>query len=158
MNSIRGLVFDVEEFAVYDGPGIRTTVFMKGCPLRCNWCHNPEGLALHKQRVVSELCTRCGKCKTVCPSPNRCVGCGKCVHVCPNRCVRIAGSYYTPEELSKQLRKNADILTMSGGGITFSGGECTLQADFLIAVIDLLPELPIAIETCVIVHPRSSDD
>ena len=79
-----GLVFDIEEFAVFDGPGIRCAVFLKGCPLRCMWCHNPEGLEPHPQRVVTHsLCIHCGACRQVCRSPEHCVGCGRCVDVCP---------------------------------------------------------------------------
>lgn len=148
VSSVKGLLFDIEEFAVFDGPGIRTAVFMKGCPLRCNWCHNPEGLEIHKQRVVSSLCCHCGACKTVCPSPEKCIGCGKCMSVCPTHCIHIAGEYYTPEELAAKLRRNADILSMNDGGITFSGGECSMQTEFLLSVRELLPELHFAIETC----------
>ncbi|MBE5775156.1 MAG: glycyl-radical enzyme activating protein, partial [Clostridiales bacterium] len=82
VKNTKGLVFDIEEFAVYDGPGIRCAVFMKGCPLRCMWCHNPEGLKKCPQRVVTHsLCVHCGACREVCPSPDNCIGCGKCVNV-----------------------------------------------------------------------------
>lgn len=148
MSQIKGLVFDIEEFAVFDGPGIRTTVFLKGCPLRCNWCHNPEGLLMKPQRVVSSMCVGCGACRTVCPSPDNCIGCGKCLDLCPRNCIRMAGRYWTAEELAAKLAENADILEMNGGGITFSGGECTLQADFVLEVRRLLPHSHFAIETC----------
>ncbi len=148
MEAIQGLVFDIEEFAVFDGPGIRTTVFLKGCPLRCNWCHNPEGLKMHPQRMVSSLCKKCGTCKTVCPSPGSCIGCGKCISVCPQNCIRIAGTYWTADALAEKLSANAEILKMNGGGITFSGGECTMQADFILAVRRRLRDLHFAIETC----------
>lgn len=143
-----GLVFDIEEFAVYDGPGIRCAVFMKGCPLRCMWCHNPEGLAAHPQRVVTKsLCENCGACKAVCPSPEKCVGCGRCVDVCPKGAIRIAGTRMTAREVADKIRRQAKILEMNGGGVTFSGGEVMLQGDFVIAVRKLIPEVHALIET-----------
>ncbi len=148
MEDIQGTVFDIEEFAVFDGPGIRTTVFLKGCPLRCNWCHNPEGLRVSPQRTVSSLCVKCGACKAVCEHPDHCIGCGKCVSVCPKNCIRISGVRWSAEQLAEKLSQNADILQMNGGGITFSGGECTMQADFMIAVREKLPDVHFAIETC----------
>lgn len=143
-----GLVFDIEEFAVFDGPGIRCAVFMKGCPLRCMWCHNPEGLAAHPQRVVTHaLCIRCGACKRVCPSPDRCIGCGKCIDVCPNGAVRIAGIRMSAAEVAQKIRRQARILELNGGGVTFSGGEALMQADFVLAVRSLVPDVHALIET-----------
>ena len=145
---MQGLIFDIEEFAVYDGPGIRTAVFFKGCPLRCNWCHNPEGLLPRPQRVVSSLCMHCGKCREVCPTPDHCTACGRCAQVCPRNCIRIAGKYWTSDELAAKLLANAPLLKMNGGGITFSGGECSLQTDFILEVRPKLGDLHCAIETC----------
>lgn len=133
--NVTGLVFDIEEFAVFDGPGIRCAVFMKGCPLRCMWCHNPEGLAPHPQRVVTKsLCVSCGECMKICPSPEKCVGCGKCVDVCPRGAIRIAGTRMTAKEVADRINKQAKILAMNGGGVTFSGGEVMMQPDFVVAV------------------------
>ncbi len=83
-NMKQATVFSIEEFSVYDGPGIRTTVFFKGCPMRCNWCHNPEGL-LPKIQVVKSPngCLRCGACEEVCQNKDECIACGKCISVCP---------------------------------------------------------------------------
>lgn len=152
MNTINrstlGLVFDIEEFAVFDGPGIRCTVFLKGCPLRCMWCHNPEGLSAKPQRVVTHsLCVHCGECERVCPSPGKCIGCGKCVEVCPRGCIRIAGTQMSAEAVADILRKNEMLLQMNDGGVTFSGGEALMQPEFVLAVRRLVPGLHALIET-----------
>lgn len=134
---MKGLVFSIEEFSVYDGPGIRTAVFFKGCPLRCNWCHNPEGLAPARQIVKNPNgCTGCGCCRAACAHPDGCTLCGKCVAACPKNLIRISGTEWEADELVRKLSKNIDILNESGGGITFSGGECLMQADFLTEVIE----------------------
>lgn len=148
VNNIKGLVFDIEEFAVYDGPGIRCAVFVKGCPLRCMWCHNPEGLSHLPQRVVTHsLCIHCGACKEVCPSPEKCIACGKCIDVCPKGCIKIAGEWMTAEEVAAKIRRHEKLLKLNDGGVTFSGGEVLMQPDFIIAVRKLLPDLHALIET-----------
>ena len=92
----RGTVFDIKQMAVFDGPGIRTTVFLKGCPLRCQWCHNPEGLESFPQLMVSHhACIRCGRCEAVCEHPDGCANCFACVDVCPLQLRKIAGTVYT---------------------------------------------------------------
>ena len=142
-----GTIFDIKEFAVFDGPGMRQTVFFKGCPLRCNWCHNPEGLCMQPQLMVSSAsCTDCGKCRAVC-THETCIACGACVPVCPQRLRKIAGKIVTSDELVKKIRKNADYYARYGGGVTFSGGEPLLQAEFLMEVLDKIPDLHRAIET-----------
>ncbi len=143
-----GLVFDVEEFAVFDGPGIRCAVFLKGCPLRCLWCHNPEGLAPKPQRVTTPgLCTGCGACRTACPSPESCTGCGTCTDICPKGAIRIAGQRMTAGELAARIRKQAKLLAMNGGGVTFTGGEALMQPAFVLAVRRLLPDVHALVET-----------
>ena len=155
---MKGTVFDIKEFSVYDGPGIRTTVFLKGCPLRCRWCHNPEGLSSHPQVMISSSsCSDCGSCavdgcsasggKTALLSTfSLCAGCGKCVEKCPSNLRKISGTAYTPEELAEKIMKNS-IFFENGGGVTFSGGEPTMQADFLCKTLELLP-IHKAIQTC----------
>lgn len=143
-----GVVFDIKEFAVFDGPGIRTTVFMKGCPLHCQWCHNPEGLSPRPQLMVSQAgCTRCGACMQVCPSPQHCTTCGACIAACRGGFRKIAGETWTAEALAARLAKDADVYAATGGGVTFSGGEPMLQWDFVGSVIDRIPGISAAVET-----------
>lgn len=144
----KGLIFSIEEFSVYDGPGIRTAVFFKGCPLRCNWCHNPEGLEAKPQIVRSPNgCLKCGRC-TAEAAKHGGVLTKECISVCPQHLIRESGVYYTADELEKKLLKNADILTDGGGGITFSGGECLMQIDFLTEMAKRLHgKVHLAIET-----------
>ena len=118
-----GIVFDIKEFAVFDGPGIRTTVFMKGCPLRCMWCHNPEGLSSAPQLMVSRAaCTDCGACRRVCPSPESCTACGACVSACRGGYRRIIGERWTAAALAKRLLKDEDVYALSGGSRHGGGG------------------------------------
>ena len=129
-------VFDVQKFSVIDGPGIRTTVFFKGCNLRCRWCHNPES-----QRGVQEFlyrkdrCTDCGTCRAVCPSPDRCIFCGRCERYCPTRAKEIAGRVCSVRELLGEVLADRLFYETSGGGVTVSGGECMLQIDALTALL-----------------------
>lgn len=142
-----GTVFDIKEFAVYDGPGIRTTVFMKGCPLRCQWCHNPEGLSPEPQLMVSHAsCVHCGACEKVCRH-EKCVACGACVPVCRLGLRRIVGERWTADALAARLLKDEAVLRGAGGGITFSGGEPLMQWPFVRAVIDRLKGLHTCVET-----------
>ncbi|MDD3334191.1 MAG: glycyl-radical enzyme activating protein [Eubacteriales bacterium] len=143
-----GSVFDVEEFAVYDGPGIRSVVFLKGCPLHCSWCHNPEGLDFGCQRITSRnLCMHCGACDAVCPSPKHCTGCGKCAEICPADCIHIAGKPVDAELIAKRVLQNAALLKMNGGGVTFSGGEPLAQPDFVLELRGWMKELHACIES-----------
>lgn len=129
-----GTVFEVREFCLHDGPGIRTTVFFKGCPLRCTWCHNPEGLAAEPEMLFKEP---------------RCIHCGSCARggACPQGARVLCGRRVAPDELAREILVNADVFRSSGGGITFSGGEPLLQAGFLLDLIPLLKPNHLAIET-----------
>jgi pyruvate formate lyase activating enzyme len=143
-----GTVFEIREFCLQDGPGVRTTVFLKGCPLRCAWCHNPEGLSPQPQLLFKPAnCRHCGMCRKVCPHPGACQACGACVKVCPEGCRQICGQTWTPEALAAELRRNADFFAAQGGGITFSGGEPLLQAAFVAETAKALHPIPLAIET-----------
>ena len=143
-----GIIFDIKEFAVFDGPGIRTTVFMKGCPLRCHWCHNPEGLLAKPHLMVSKAaCIHCGACKRVCKHPDECIACGDCIAVCRGGFRKIAGQTWLTSQLADRLMKDADVYRMSGGGVTFSGGEPLMQWGFIEDVIQKLKGVHVAIET-----------
>ena len=144
-----GIVFEIREFCLHDGPGIRTTVFLKGCPLRCLWCHNPEGQSMRPQKMTSTAidCIGCGNCRKACRHHDGCVACGDCVPVCPQRRLRIAGKRMTASELADSILRHKDVLATSGGGVTFSGGEPLAQIDFLCRTASLLRPLNVAVET-----------
>ena len=143
-----GTVFDIKQLAVYDGPGIRTTVFLKGCPLRCMWCHNPEGLSYQPQLMVSSNnCLHCGACIRACPNGGKtCTACGRCIRACPQGLRKLCGKRYTAQELAQKLLRDKDYLAAMSGGVTFSGGEPLLQPDFLCECLRLCRQA--GIHTC----------
>lgn len=140
---MEGLVFDIQRFSVHDGPGIRTIVFLKGCPLSCKWCSNPESQSLKPVVMYQEMnCIHCGRCIAACKKEaisinnkdfiNRdiCTACGECVNVCPASALALKGRKMTVEQVIKELKKDATNYRRSGGGITLSGGEPLVQSDF----------------------------
>lgn len=150
MPPLTALIFDIKKFAIHDGPGIRTTVFFKGCPLACWWCHNPEALLSRSELVLfEEKCIACGECFRVCPQEaheqlpdgtrvyhaDRCELCGACVEVCYAEALVMEGREVTVEELMVELRKDIPFYENSGGGVTLSGGEPTLQHAFALALL-----------------------
>lgn len=142
-----GTVFDIKECSVHDGPGVRTTVFFKGCPLKCIWCHNPEGLNKEPCVMVKHtLCKRCGLCFKGCDH-EECRSFERCIHACPNGAISLAGKEYDAEELAKIILKNKVFFDATGGGVTFSGGEPLMQYEFLIEVLSKLGNIHTAIET-----------
>lgn len=142
-----GTIFDIKEFSIHDGPGGRTTVFLKGCPLRCIWCHNPEGLKREPQIMKKHnLCINCKMCKKGCEH-SECEPFGVCVHACPNGCLAISGEKIDSKALAKRLKKDKNFFELTKGGITISGGEPLMQADFVCDVLDNLNGIHTAIQT-----------
>lgn len=137
------LVFNIQKFSVHDGDGIRTTIFFKGCPLRCQWCHNPESQRYEKEMILHRhKCTACGMCLKKCPAGaneiadgqlvfhrEKCTACGKCVDWCMTGAREIAGKEYTVDELAKAAKKDMPFYEQSGGGVTLSGGEVMSMQD-----------------------------
>ena len=150
-------VFDLQRFALHDGPGIRTTIFLKGCPLNCIWCHNPESKKAKPQLgFLEKKCVYCGKCQQVCPkgvhnilenrheiSFSECALCGKCVDACLNKALKIFGRKMTSDELLKTVVKDRDFYQRSGGGLTVSGGEPMMQFEGLRELLKKAKEMGI---------------
>jgi pyruvate formate lyase activating enzyme len=142
---IEGLVFNIQRFSLHDGPGIRSTVFLKGCPLRCRWCSNPESMNVYPEIMTFDIkCIKCGKCVPVCPSGaislvagkreidwSRCNQCLKCVEVCPSGAIQQMGKSMTVSEVFTEVEKDILFYKNSNGGVTFSGGEPLLQWKFV---------------------------
>lgn len=137
---MEGLVFDLRRYSTQDGPGIRTTVFLKGCPLRCQWCHNPESQSFSVELMRQpELCIGCGRCAAVCPvglaETGACLQCGACAEVCPAQSRVMAGKVSTTEAVMQKIRRDILFYDQSEGGVTFSGGEPLCQAEFLLELL-----------------------
>ena len=142
-----GIIFDVKEMALHDGPGIRTTVFLKGCPLRCKWCHNPEGLRQARELMFKySLCKSCNRCRNACDHPE-CQPFDRCVRACPGGLLQICGETVEASELAARVERGARVLGDLFGGVTFSGGEPLMQWRFLLELSELLGEHHLAIET-----------
>jgi pyruvate formate lyase activating enzyme len=164
-SEIKGVIFNIQRYSIHDGPGIRTTIFLKGCPLSCIWCQNPESQS-HKLEIFynAERCVGCGKCITVCPvkaikmldsgkvatDRNICTGCGTCVEACPENAREHIGKYMTVREVFEEARKDEIFYKRSGGGVTLSGGDPFAQADFSAGILKLCKEAGIhtAVEIC----------
>lgn len=152
-----GRVFNVQRFSVHDGPGIRTTVFLKGCPARCLWCHNPESQSFAPETLFVEArCAACGACARVCPvggarpGDGRCEGCGRCAAVCPTGARQVAGRDVAAADLVAEVLRDEPFFAESGGGLTVSGGEPLAQLPFLLELLAAAraARLDVAVDTC----------
>lgn len=160
---LTGKFYDIQGFSVHDGPGIRLTLFMKGCPLRCPWCHSPESQAFPSELNWMEIkCVgieKCGNCLNVCPHDaitpgkmkktpagdeeitlvtvdrSRCDNCGKCAEACTSKALYMCGTDYTIDDIMERVRRDIPFFKKSGGGVTVSGGECLCQPDFLLEIL-----------------------
>ena len=162
-----GAIIDIKRFTLHDGPGIRSTLFLKGCGLRCAWCQNPEGLEPSPRLFyISKECIRCGRCEASCPQEairlsersepfvridrDRCTNCGECVAACPTNALAFDGSTVSAEEAAGTLLRDQEFYRQSGGGITISGGDPLVQHEFALRVLGLCRNAGVhtAIETC----------
>jgi len=159
-----GLVFNIQKYSVHDGPGIRTTVFLKGCPLHCPWCHNPEGISRRREIVVLESrCLGCGQCRLACrygtvipgegalPARSEvCELCGACVEACPTQARQIVGQELSVSQVLETVLQDQIFYEDSGGGVTFSGGEPLSQPDFLRGLLEACRGRGVrtAVDTC----------
>ncbi len=157
-------IFEIKRFAVHDGDGIRTTVFFKGCPLKCVWCHNPEGISMKPSLAYyAHKCIGCGECVNKCLQKahkmkngghsfdaSLCIGCGECEEDCLGEALSFYGKEITVQELLPRLLEDKEFYENSGGGVTLSGGECLLQADFCRELLCTLKEngIQTAVDTC----------
>ena len=165
----KGIIYNIQRMSVHDGPGLRTTVFFKGCPLKCLWCSNPESHAPAPQLLFfKDLCSGCGHCLSVCTHGavlakdncisrdfSRCTGCGDCARECPASACSLSGQEYDVAAVMNIIKKDASFFSNSGGGVTFSGGECTMQGAFLMELLKscLQSGFHTCIDTCGVTEP-----
>jgi len=164
-------ILSFKRFEIHDGDGIRTTLFFKGCPLHCKWCHNPESLSYKREKMFdAKLCVDCMRCTKLCDANliehnkhifvrENCTFCGRCEAICPQRAFETAGIDMTPEEIAEELLKDEIFMKNSGGGVTFSGGEPLMQAELCVEIAKLLKErnINIAIDTSAAVNRAAID-
>lgn len=167
-----GRIADIKRFAVHDGDGIRTTVFLKGCPLKCRWCHNPESISPKPQiAYYAHKCIGCGQCVSVCPQnahtmenghafdPQKCMACGECTKVCLGEAITFYGNEMSADAVLEILLEDKVFYESSGGGITLSGGECLMQPEFCAELLKKCKEhgLHTAVDTCGFVSKETLD-
>lgn len=167
---LRGTVFNLQRYSIQDGPGIRTTVFLKGCPLSCAWCHNPEGIRRAPEIIVQEnRCLACAECRSACPVGSsegaagpmttgypQCTVCGACVSACPTEARRQVGRDVEPADLMREILRDRVFFEESCGGVTFSGGEPLHQPEFLLSMLRLCKDHGIhtTVDTCGLAAPE----
>jgi len=166
-----GLIFDLKKYAINDGPGIRTAVFLKGCPLRCGWCHNPEGQSFAPEIMIraSRCLADCSGCVAACPEKavvrteagpaldrTRCTVCGECAAICASQAIEVVGRKLSPAQLLQEIEKDRIFQEESGGGVTFSGGEPLGQPDFLSEILEYCrkKEIHTSVDTCGFAAPE----
>lgn len=156
------MIFAIKPFEIHDGDGIRTTIFFKGCSLRCKWCHNPESWSQEKEMLYDESrCVHCFGCTALCAANKvengchvffreNCIACGKCREICPKKAFETAGMDWTAEEIAAEVLKDEIFMKGSGGGVTFSGGEPLLQPDLCVEIASILKKkgINLAVDTC----------
>lgn len=165
-----GIIFNTQKYSIYDGPGVRTIIFFKGCPLNCKWCSNPEGISRNYDIMYTDSrCTKCGICMSNCDKgihtiqrsydgniihkidrSTKCIGCKNCESKCPTKAIRIAGEEKTVDEIVSIIEEDSIFYMTSGGGVTLSGGEVASQPEFALKILKACKEKGIhtAIETC----------
>lgn len=160
----KAMIFNIQRFCIHDGPGIRTTVFFKGCPLRCLWCHNPESQSFGKEILFNaEKCAGCGQCRQRCPQGaiqatqggwvqdhSKCISCENCIDFCVNNAREMAGREYTVHDVMAEIERDRPFYEQSGGGVTLSGGEAMCQIDFVAELVKTCKKrgISVAIDTC----------
>lgn len=165
-----GIIFDIKRFAIHDGPGIRTTVFLKGCPLSCWWCHNPESQSLKPDLLYRRrLCVGCGTCVDACPQEARsltgegvyrdaarCIVCGACAEACPSGALEQVGRRVSVDDVIGEIKRDTPFFDQSGGGVTVSGGEPFSQPRFLVELLERCAQLDIhtTVDTCGFAPPE----
>ncbi len=168
------LIFDIKRYAINDGPGIRITIFMKGCPLSCIWCHNPEGISPHPEKLYTKKkCIGCQTCVKKCPNhaltltpdgivtdKNLCTVCGKCAQVCPTLSMQISGEEYSTDQIMKEIEKETTVLDNSKGGVTFCGGEPLLHPKELLELLKRCGEIDLhrAVDTTLFAKWETIDE
>jgi pyruvate formate lyase activating enzyme len=162
--ALKGIIFNIQRYSIHDGPGIRTTVFFKGCPLSCFWCQNPESQSNTPEVfLIRDNCIVCGRCVAVCPTGassleqdssaidrSKCAGCGTCVEACPAEARKLVGGYVTKDEVMREVMKDRKFYENSGGGVTLSGGDPTAQPEFALSILRSSKEagLHTVLDTC----------
>ena len=160
----KGVIFNLQRYSIHDGPGIRTTVFLKGCPLSCFWCQNPESQTKKPEIFLDKSkCTLCGRCVAICPTGatsllkessaidrSICIGCGKCAEVCPNEARRVIGNFITVDEVVSEVLRDTKFYENSGGGVTLSGGDPLAQPNFALSIMQRCKNegLHVTLDTC----------
>lgn len=173
---MKGMIFNIQKFSIHDGPGIRTTIFFKGCNLKCKWCANPESQCISSQITLNpQKCIGCKRCISACPTnarafnaisafpvtdADKCIFCLKCQEICPTEAIETEGTERTVDEIVSEALKDKAFYDISGGGVTLSGGEVLLQKDFAVQLCKKFHEknISVAVETAACIAPEIFSD